>query len=361
MKSMIKTSLLLAALGSACAQAEEVRIYNWIEYIPADVITDFEKETGIDVIYDVFDSNEQMETKILTGNSGYDLTFPGSASLKRLIDAEALEPLDLSLLSNYSNLDPDSLANQRQIGDPKNAYAVPFMSGTNIIGYNPDLIFKATGKRELTSWDDVLKPEAIKQLSQCGVAFMDSPSEVMPILLSYLGLPHDSDSRKDYSAVTDYMKTIRPYIRYFNSSQYITDMVNGDICVAVGWSGSFNLGQMIADGTGSGVTISMSLPVEGAPSWYDSMVIPAAAPNPAAAHKFIDFMLQPENIARISNSVGYPNPNLKATPLVAENIRTNPALYIPEQRKSSLYPIMPIPLKAERYRTRAWTNIKSDR
>ena len=347
--------------ASCLAQADELRIYNWYEYIPTDVIADFEKETGTKVIYDTYDSQEAMEAKLLTGSSGYDLAFSGAVGIGRLIQAGSIVKLDKTQLANLSHIDPAFMKLERSVGDKNNDYAVPYLWGTNIIGYNKEAVKAATGKDSLSSWDDLLAVENMKKLSDCGVTFLDSPSEIMPIFLSYLGLPPDSTKKADYDKVEDYLKTIRPYIRTFNSSNFMSDLASGEICVTVAWSGALAVSGQNAKKAGKDFTIALSLPPEGAPVWFDSMVMPVGAPNPSAALKFVDYLLRPEVIARCSNAAMYANPNSAADSLVDAALSSDPALYPSAEMKEKLYPLTALPMKAEKIRTRSWSNLKVGR
>ena len=359
MKLLRLFSALMVSV-SCMTHADELRIYNWYEYIPDDVISDFEKETGTKVIYDAYDSQEAMEAKLLTGVSGYDLAFSGAVGIDRLIQAKSIVKLDKSKLSNLGNIGEAFMKLERSAGDTSNEYAVPYLWGTNIIGYNKEAVEAATGKDTLSTWDDILALDNIKKLSSCGVTFLDSPSEIMPIFLSYLGLPPDSTKKADYEKVEDYLKTIRPYIRSFNSSTFMANLADGEVCVAVAWSGALAVSGQNAAKAGKDFTIDLTLPESGAPVWFDSMVIPAGAPNEAAAHKFIDYLMRPEVIARCSNMAMYANPNTAADSLVDEALSGNAALYPTDEIKEKLYPLVALPLKAEKIRTRAWTKIKTD-
>ena len=358
----MKAIFLLAALAvSSVSAAEELRIFNWLQYIPDEVIEQFEEENNVDIIYDTYDSAEKMETQMLTGASGYDLVFPGSASLGRLIQSGALEKIDMSQLTNLSNIDPEFLQLVRETGDSNNEYAVPYLWGTNIIGYNQAMVKEATGKDALTSWDDILNVETLKKLDSCGVAMMDSPTEIVPLVLFHLGLDPYSTKPEDYKKVEQYMATLRPYIRYFNSSQYVTDLANGEVCAVIGWSGSIFIADNIAKANENGNDIRMALPDEGTMVWFDNMAIPKGAPNKVMAEKFINFMLRPDIIAVASNTIGYANPNLKATEFVNDEISNNPAMYIPEDTMQKLFPQKSLSLRTEKVRTRVWTNIKTNR
>lgn len=360
---------LAALLGSAllglsvqAAEGRTVRIYNWIEYLPAQILKDFQAETGIAPVYDVFDSAEMLESKLLAGNSGYDVVFPSSSGLARYIQAGALEPLDRRKLSNWRHLDGRFMQELASNSDPGNQYAAPYMWGTTLIGYNVDKVREVLGAdAQLDSWALIFKPENIARLSRCGVGFIDSPSEILPIALRYLGLPAHSLQARDYQQARQLMLEIRPYITYFNSSRYGMDLANGDICVAVGWSGGVAQANKLAKATGRGVQIEMILPREGVPLWVDVMVIPKGASHIDEAHAFINYLLRPEVIAKVSNALGYPNANQDATALVDASIRGNPAMYVPDEQRARLYPLQALPLPIERLRTRTWSAIRAGR
>ena len=289
----------LAVSSLAWAQPT-VRIYNWIEYLPPQVLKDFEQETGIRPIYDVFDSVEILESKLLTGNSGYDVVFPGSSNIGKLIQAKALEPLDRAQLPNWSHLDESAMKNLEAVGDTGNQYAVPYLLGTTIIGYNVDMVQKALGKdADMGSWDAIFKPENISKLATCGVGFLDAATEIIPIALHYQGLDPNSQKASDYKQAEQAVLKIRPYVSYFHSSRYGMDLANGDICAAVGWSGGFTLAKQLANVAGKGVKIKMVVPKEGAPTWSDVIAIPLNAPNAKEAHAFINYILRPDVIARL--------------------------------------------------------------
>lgn len=361
-KLLTATAIALSFLAAAGASAEErtVRIYNWIEYLPPDVLKDFEKETGIHVVYDVFDTVETLETKLLTGNSGYDVVFPSSANIGKLISAGAFQPLDRSKLTNWQHLDPAFMTNMETVGDTGNRYTVPYLWGTTLIGYNPDKVRKALGADvKIDSWDIIFKPENLSKLASCGVGFIDAGNEVMPIALHYKGLPPNSENKADYKQAAEALQAIRPYVTYFNSSRYGMDLANDEICIAVGWSGGVALAKKLADAAGKGVKVEMALPKEGAPMWSDVMAIAANAPDTEEAHAFINYILRPEIIARISDAIGYPNPNKDATQLVSAEIRNNPAMYVPDDVKKTLYVLEPVSQATERVRNRTWIGIKT--
>ncbi|MBN2992206.1 polyamine ABC transporter substrate-binding protein [Pseudomonas cedrina subsp. fulgida] len=367
MNKSLRNTLLgvaLACLSSAWCQAEErtVRIYNWIEYLPAEVLKGFEQETGIRPIYDVFDSVETLQSKLLTGNSGYDVVFPSSSNISSLITAGAIEPLDRSQLPNWQHLDPQFMTSLEAVGDAGNRYAVPYLWGTTLIGYNVDKIQKIFGADvQMNTWDMIFKEENLKKMAGCGVGFLDAGNEILPIALHYLGLDPNSQKREDYTQAQQLMLKIRPDITYFNSSRYGMDLANGEICVGVGWSGGVALAKRLAQAAGKGVKVEMALPREGAPMWSDVMVVPKNAPHVAEAHAFINYILRPEVIALISNRIGYPNPNKDSTEMVNAEIRNDPSMYIPEAARKTLFPLQPMPAAMERIRTRVWTTIKTNR
>lgn len=364
MSSVIRSLATAVAVtlfsGALVAEQRTVRIYNWLEYLPGEILKDFEAETGIRPIYDVFDSLEMLESKLLTGNSGYDVVFPSTANLGKFIQAGTFEPLDRSKLKNWSHLDEPFLADLATTGDPGNQYAVPYMWGTTLIGYNVDMVRKALGPdAKLDSWDLIFKEENIAKLSKCGVGFIDAANEILPIALHYLGLPSHSTDTSDYRKAQDLMVSIRPYVSYFNSSRYGMDLANGEICLGVGWSGGVALAGRLADAAGKGVKIEMILPKEGAPLWSDVMAIPKGAVNRDEAHAFLDYMMRPEVIAKASNAIGYPNANKDATPLVDASVRDNPNMYVPADRLPTLFVLKALPQSVERVRMRTWNAIRT--
>lgn len=356
------TALLGGALLATAVQAAdpgELRVYNWADYILPETPKDFAKQTGIRVTWDTFDSNESLEAKLLTGRSGYDLVIPSNQFLETQIKAGVFQKLDKSKLPNWRNLDPE-LLKLLEVNDPGNQYGVPYMYGTILIGFNPAKVKAALGAdAPVDSWDLVFKPENMAKLKSCGVAMLDSPSDILPVVLHYLGLDPNSANAKDYEKATALMLKIRPYMAYFNSTKYMTDIANGDICVAVGYSGSFSQAANRAREAKNGVVVDMRLPKEGAPIWFDMLAIPKNAANPDDAHTFINYLLRPEVIAPISDFVGYPNPNKDATEKVSPQIRNNPNLYPTAEAMTTLYTLKPLSKEAERARTRAWTRIKS--
>lgn len=366
---LLATTLCGATLLAATAQAQtaepagqtqrELRVYNWADYMLPAVPKAFQEKSGIKLTWDVFDTNEALEAKLLTGNSGYDLVVPTNTFLDTQIKAGVFQKLDKSKLPNWQHLDP-GLLKLMTANDPGNQYAVPYMYGTVLIGFNPDKVKAVLGAdAPVNSWDLIFKEENISKLKQCGVAMLDSPGDILPIALHYLGLDPNSTKPEDYEKASALMLKIRPHVAYFHSAKYMTDIANGDICVAIGYSGSFYQFANRAKEAGNGVVVDWRLPKEGAPLWYDSFAIPKSAKNVAEAHEFLNNLLDPTVVAPISDFLGYPNPNKDAMPLVGAEIRDNPGLTPTADAQKTLYVLQPLPQKIERVRTRVWNTIKS--
>ncbi|MGL4713240.1 MAG: polyamine ABC transporter substrate-binding protein [Shewanella sp.] len=349
-----------SVLASAAAQAEEVvRVYNWNDYIAEDTLANFKKETGIRVIYDVFDSNEVVEAKLLSGRSGYDIVVPSNHFLAKQIIAGAFKPLDRTKLTHFKNLDPE-LMKLLEKADPGNQYAVPYLWGTNGIGYNIDKVKAALGEdAPVDSMELLFNPKYAEKLSKCGFALLDSADDILPQAMLYLGLDPNSNKAEDYEKAGELLEKIRPYVTYFHSSRYISDLANGDICVAFGFSGDILQARTRAEEAGKGNKIGYSIPKEGANLWFDMLAIPADATNDDNAHKLINYFLRPEVIAPISNYVSYANPNTLAQPLVDEVIRNDPGIYPPKEVLNKLYIGEIRSLKIQRVSTRVWSKVKS--
>ncbi|MCF1426875.1 MAG: polyamine ABC transporter substrate-binding protein [Shewanella sp.] len=352
--------VIVGIVGSSAVAAEEVvRVYNWSDYIAEDTLDNFQKETGIRVIYDVFDSNEVLEAKLLSGRSGYDLVVPSNNFLAKQIKAGAFKPLDISKLTNYTNLDPQ-LMKQLETADPGNQYAVPYLWGTNGIGYNVNKVKAVLGDDAPTdSLELIFNPEYASKLSSCGLSMLDSADDIIPQALIYLGLDPNSTKADDYKKAGEVLAKVRPYITYFHSSRYISDLANGDICVAFGFSGDILQAASRAEEAGNGNEIKYAIPKEGANLWFDMLAIPADAPNVDNALTFINYLLRAEVIAPISNYVSYANPNVPAQALLDESIRKDPGIYPPQATLDNLYVGEIRPLKAQRALTRIWAKVKS--
>jgi putrescine transport system substrate-binding protein len=356
----LSAAVLLAQGVARADDGKTLNIYNWSDYIADDTVARFETETGIKVHYDVYDNNETLETKLMAGHSGYDLVVPSATPfMAREIAAGAFQPLDKEKLSNYGNLDPQILGFVAG-ADPGNQYGVPYLWGTTGIGYNPDKVKAALGaKAPVDSLKLIFDPANAKKLSECGVSLLDTPQEIFPAALAYLGREPLSREPQDLDKAAEAVLAIRPYIRKFHSSQYINDLANGDLCVAFGYSGDVIQAKNRAADAKNGVDIAYSIPKEGAMLWVDMMAIPKDAPHAQNALLFIDFILRPEIIAAISNTVAYANPNLLATDLVDDEIRTNPGVYPSAEMRARLFFDKPATPQYDRLRTRAWTKVKT--
>jgi putrescine transport system substrate-binding protein len=359
--SFFRNAMLVGAgltLAVSVQAAPTVHIYNWSDYIGQTTLVDFNKATGIKPVYDVFDSNETLEGKLLAGHTGYDVVVPSNHFLGKQIKAGAFQKLDKSQLPNYSNLDP-VLLKRLEKNDPGNQYAVPYLWGTNGIGYNVEKVKAALGVDKIDSWAMLFEPENIKKLSGCGVAFLDSADEMLPAMLNYMGLSPNSEDPEDYKKAEAKLLAIRPYVTYFNSSKYISDLANGEICVAAGFSGDVFQAKARAAEAGKGIDIAYVIPKEGGNLWFDMLAIPRDATNLKEAHAFVNYLLKPEVIAKVSDSVGYANPNPKAGELMDQAVRTDEAVYPSQAVVDKLYVNVELPARIQRLMTRSWTKIKS--
>jgi len=359
--SLLRNALLVGAgltLAVSAQATGTVHIYNWSDYIGETTLADFQKDAGIKPIYDVFDSNETLEGKLLAGRTGYDVVVPSNHFLGKQIKAGAFQKLDKSKLGNYSNLDPVLLKRLEQ-NDPGNQYAVPYLWGTNGIGYNVDKIKAVLGLDKIDSWDVVFEPQNIKKLHSCGVAFLDSADEMMPTVLNYMGLNANSTNPEDYKKAEAKLLAVRPYVTYFHSSKYIADLANGDICVAIGFSGDMFQAKARAAEAGKGINIAYSIPKEGGALWFDMLAIPKDAANVKEAHAFINYLLKPEVIAKVSDTVGYANPNPGSDKLMEQSIRTDASVYPPQAVLDKTYVSIELPPNIQRLMTRSWTKVKS--
>ncbi|MCK0169623.1 polyamine ABC transporter substrate-binding protein [Aliiroseovarius sp. S1123] len=359
---MKKSWLLLSAafvMGATAATADEVRVYNWSDYIDEELLTKFEEETGIDLIYDVFDSNEVLETKMLAGGSGYDVVVPSGTFLQRQIVAGAFQPLDLGKLPNHGNM-WDVIAERTAAYDPGNAYSINYMWGTTGAGVNVGKVKEVLGDdAPIDSLALIMDPANMEKLAACGVHILDAPAEIIPAALAYLGENPDSHDPDVIAKAEPVLSAIAPYVQKFHSSEYINALANGDICVAVGWSGDVLQARDRAAEADNGVEIAYNAFKEGSLMWFDQMAIPADAPNPEAAHTFLNFIMDEHNMAAASNYVYYANGNEASQAHLEEDVIGDPAIYPTEEALGTLYTTTPYPAKVQRVVTRLWTKIKS--
>ncbi len=359
MTTKLFTLTTVAALSAAAVTAEEVRVYNWSDYIDESLLTKFEEETGIKLIYDVFDSNEVLETKMLAGGSGYDVVVPTGSFLARQIQAGAFQKLDQSKLTNAENM-WDAIEARTALYDPGNEYSVNYMWGTTGLGVNTGQVADALGAdAPVDSLSLVFDPANMEKLAECGVYFLDAPDEMIPAALKYIGEDPNSMDADVVAKAEAVLTTVRPYIKKFHSSEYINALANGEICVAFGWSGDILQARDRAAEAENGVEIAYNPPKEGALMWFDQMAIPVDAPNPEAAHKFLNFIMDAHNMAAASNYVYYANGNKASQEFLVEDVIGDPAIYPNEETVKNLYIKEAYPAKVQRIATRLWTKVKS--
>ncbi|MBL4600700.1 MAG: polyamine ABC transporter substrate-binding protein [Rhizobiaceae bacterium] len=357
--SVLGLTMGTALAGTTLANSETLNIYNWSDYIAEDTIEKFTKATGIEVNYDVYDSNEVLEAKMLAGSSGYDLVVPTSDFLMRQAAAGAYQPLDKSKLPNLKNMDPKLMATAAAY-DEGNKNAVIYMWGTTGIGVNNAKVKERLGADfALDSWNLIFDEAVISKLADCGVSILDAPTEMIPAAMNYLGLDPRSTNKDDLAKGAALLEKIRPHVRYFHSSQYINDLANGDTCVSVGWSGDIVQAQTRATEAENGVDIAYIIPKEGALQWFDMMAIPVDAPNPDAAHKFINFVMDAQITADITNYVAYANANTASMALVDDAIKNDTGIFPTQETLDKLWASKVYGSKTDRISTRLWTKVKT--
>nr|WP_312972317.1 polyamine ABC transporter substrate-binding protein [Pseudomonas sp.] len=356
---MLKTLIPLMLVASVSQAAQDVRIYNWTDYIAPDTLKSFQQASGVTPHYDVYDSNETLDAKLMAGRSGYDVVFPSNHFMARQIQGGALKELDKSQLPNWKNLNP-TLLKALEGNDPGNKHGFPYLWGSTGIGYNVEKVKAVLGSDvPLDSWDLIFKPELMAKLSKCGVAILDNGPEMLPIALHYLGLPHHSQKPEDYKKAEALLMEMRKNVAYFHSSKYVGELANGDVCMAVGFSGDIMQASARAKEAGNGVDIAYVIPKEGAPMWFDMVAMPKDAPNEKAAYAFMNYLLEPKVIAGISDHVHYANGNSQADGLVDPALKADTTVYPPDEVMEKLYALEAMPLNIDRIRTRIWTKVKS--
>jgi putrescine transport system substrate-binding protein len=347
------------ATGAAGSETDKVvNVYNWSDYIDPTIVPAFEKEYGIKVNYDVFDSNEVLETKLLAGHTGYDVVVPSASFLQRQIQAGVFQKLDKSLLPNLKNLDPD-ITHRIEVHDPGNQYGVNYLWGTSGVGYNEAQIASAMPNAPVDSFAMFYDPSLIKNFQKCGVSILDAPDEMVGTVLLYLGKDPNSEALEDMQAAEKVLLAIRPYVRYINSSKYIEDLANGELCLALGWSGDLGQARRRAIDAGKTFKIKYNLAKEGAMMNFDMLAIPADAPHPKNAHLFINFMLRPDVAAKNSSALHYPTGNATAYTLVDPAVYNDPEVYPSEAQKAHMYPSAAHSLAYTRELNRTWTRFKT--
>jgi putrescine transport system substrate-binding protein len=348
-------------VGAAAVQGDAdhvLNVYNWSDYMDKDTIPDFETKYGIKVNYDVFDSNEVLETKLLAGHTGYDVVVPSASFLERQIKAGVFQKLDKSQLPNLKNMDPD-ITRRVALHDPGNAYAVNYLWGTSGVGYNEAKIKALMADPPVDSFRMFYDPAVVARFKDCGVTMLDSPTEVVGTVLIYLGKDANSESPQDLQQAEQVLLAIRPYIRYVNSAKYIDDLANGEVCLVLGWSGDVLQARDRAREAGKGMTIKYRIPREGAIMYFDMLAIPADAAHLRNAHLFINYLMRPEVAAKNSNAVHYANGNLASLPFVAEDIKGDPSIYPNSEVREKLVPDLAKSPQYTRLLTRTWTRFKT--
>ena len=371
-KSLVRSLIIgIAAVAalSACGKKEEapaagveakpageekvLNLYIWNDYLADDTISNFEKETGIKVAVSNYGSNEELDAKLAPGNAGYDIVVPSASSYERQIKAGYYQKLDKGQLSNLKNMDPDIEA-RLAMHDPNNDYAVLHMWGTTGIGYNTRKIEAAMKNAPVDSWKLVFDPAVAKNFKKCGIAVLDSATEMYSMTLAYLGKDPNSQKQEDLDAATNAMVAIRPFVRYADTQRMISDLANGEICLAIGYNGDLLQARDRADENKTGQEIKYQIPKEGTIIWFDSYLVPKDAPHPKNAHLFINYMLRPEVIAAVTNKVNYPNGNKEATQFVNKEVLDDPSVYPPQEVKVKLVPDLADTEETTRLMTRGW-------
>jgi putrescine transport system substrate-binding protein len=344
--------------GAAAQEEKVLHVFNWSDYIAEDTVPNFEKQSGIKVTYDVFDSNDVLETRLLAGNSGFDVVVPSASFLERQIKAGVFQKIDKSQIPNLKNMDPDIM---KRVGlhDPNNEYSVPYLWGTTGIGYNEDKIKKILGDARPDSWNYIYDPKLAAKFKDCGISLLDAPDEILKTVLAWMGRDPNSQKEEDLKAAEAKLMPIRPFVRKIHSSQYIDDLANGDLCIAVGWSGDILQARDRAEEAGQGVKIKYTIPKEGTIVWFDMLAIPADAKHPKNAHAFINYLMDPQVAANDSNFVNYANGNAASFPMVSDEVKNDPGIYPTPEVKAKLFPSLAYGEDFQRLMNRMWTKFQT--
>ena len=349
---------IAGAAATAAAEDKRLFIYNWTDFIGHKTIAEFEKQTGIKVTYDVYDSEETMDARLLAGSSGYDVVIASTEYFGREIKAGVYIPLDRTKLPNWKNIDPRILAIQ-SVHDPGNVHSVPYVHSINGFAYNVDMIRARMPNAPVDSLDMLFKPEILAKFADCGVSFLDSATDTLLLAMNYLGLDPNSTKREDYKAAEDLLLKVRPYIRSFDYSEYLNALANKEICIAMSWSSDYAQSKARARAVGVDVNLAFTVPKEGASQNFTSLLVPVGAPHPDAAYRFINFILRPEVIAEITNEIYYGNDNMASRSLINPIILNDPTLYPTPQIEARLFRTEEASAATERIRTRTWTRVKT--
>jgi putrescine transport system substrate-binding protein len=352
---VVATLVILLAAPLVAAEDPVVRVYNWVDYIDETVLGDFTREFGIKVVYETFDSNDVLESKLLAGRTGYDLVVPGDAFLARQIQAGIFAKLDKSKIPNWKNLDPEMMRRAARF-DQTNAYAAIYLWGTTGIAYNEQAIKQRMPDAPVNSWRLVFDPEVAKRFADCGM--LDAADEMVPAALNYIGEEPDSKDRDVIAKAEPVLAAVRPYVRGFHTSEQIIDaLANGDICLAVTWSGDAGMAAARTEEAGKPYNIVYVIPKEGAETFFDMMAIPNDAPHPLNAHALIDYLLRPEVMARITNYVTYPNAVPASLPMIDREVAEDPMIFPPPEITAKLYLLTPHQMGTQRTLDNLWQRV----
>lgn len=349
-----------ASATSPAAATGKLNIYNWSDYVDPETVAEFEKNNGVKVRYDYYDSNETLEAKMLTGKSGYDLVAPSIANVGRQIKAGAYQEIDKNQIPNYNNIDPELLKQMAQV-DPGNKYAVPYFWGINTLAINKDKVAQALGTDKLpeNEWDLVFNPEYTAKLKSCGISFFDSPTEQYPLVLKYLGKDPNSENADDLNAANELMKKVRGDVKRFSSSGYIDDMARGDLCVSIGYGGDLNIAKNRAKEANNGVNIQVLTPKTGVGIWIDSFMIPKDAENVVNAHKYINYTLDAKVAAKNGDFVTYAPASQPARALMKKEYADDHSIFPSAEVKANSFVVLPKSPDAVKLQTRLWQGLKA--
>ncbi|MFC0178908.1 polyamine ABC transporter substrate-binding protein [Thorsellia kenyensis] len=354
--SLFSCSALISQTAFAEDSPRVLKIYNWSDYIAPNTLANFEKETGIKVTYDVYDSNELLESKLMAGNTGFDLVVPTSNFIAKQIDIGIYQPLDKNKLVNLDKLDPNMMALLAK-DDPDNTYAMPYMWAASGIGYNVTKLNEIFKEGIPDGWSLIFDEANASKLQTCGITWLNAPEDMFSMALTYLGLDPNSENPDDYKKAAEMLAKVRPYVKYIHSSSYISDLANGDVCVSVGYGGDLYQSISRAKEANRGVELNYFIPKEGTLGAFDALVIPKDAQNVDEAYEFLNYLQKPEVIAEISDYVFYANANLDAKPLMNQEIVNNPNIYPPKEILEKIYSLSVKSPKTERTLTRLWTDV----
>ena len=349
-----------ASATSPAAATGKINIFNWSDYVDPETVAEFEKNNGVKVRYDYYDSNETLEAKMLTGKSGYDLVAPSIANVGRQIKAGAYQEIDKNQIPNYNNIDPELLKQMAQV-DPGNKYAVPYFWGINTLAINKDKVAQALGTDKLpeNEWDLVFNPEYTAKLKSCGISFFDSPTEQYPLVLKYLGKDPNSENADDLNAANELMKKVRGDVKRFSSSGYIDDMARGDLCVSIGYGGDLNIAKNRAKEANNGVNIQVLTPKTGVGIWIDSFMIPKDAENVVNAHKYINYTLDAKVAAKNGDFVTYAPASQPARALMKKEYADDHSIFPSAEVKANSFVVLPKSPDAVKLQTRLWQGLKA--